>query len=191
MRITNIVHTMVREVIRPGDRVVDATCGNGHDSEFLAAKVGPEGHVWSLDVQDAAVQATRMRLSTAGLAVQSTVVQADHASLATVVPAAWKGTVSAVLFNLGYLPGADRGIRTRPGSTIAALGDALDLLRQDGMVSVVVYPGHEGGADESHAVRGYVSALDPKQFGVWRYESMNGPPTVPWLAIIRRSRHHP
>eukprot|EP00951_Prasinocladus_malaysianus_P017692 scaffold139837_cov29-Prasinocladus_malaysianus.AAC.1 len=31
------------ELLRPGDIVVDATCGNGHDSTFLAARVGPKG----------------------------------------------------------------------------------------------------------------------------------------------------
>lgn len=177
---------MVREVIRLGDQVVDATCGNGHDSEFLATEVGPDGHVWSLDIQDAAVEATRTRLTMAGLSARCTVVRADHAGLATVVPTAWKGTVSSVLFNLGYLPGADRDIRTRPDSTIAALGDALDLVRPGGLVSAVVYPGHEGGAAEADAVRRYAAALDPKHFGVWRYETMNGPPTVPWLVILRR-----
>jgi predicted methyltransferase len=179
---------MVRDVLRPGDQVIDATCGNGYDSEFLAAEVGSQGHLWSLDIQESAVQTTRERLSAAGLDARCTVVQADHARLGEVLPATCRGAVSAVMFNLGYLPGSERDVRTRPGSTTAAIGSALELLRPGGLVSIVVYPGHEGGQEEADAVRELVSGLDPKHFGVWRYESMNGPSNIPWLVVIRKSR---
>lgn len=36
---------------RPGDTVVDATCGNGHDTLCLARAVGPSGTVFAFDVQ--------------------------------------------------------------------------------------------------------------------------------------------
>ena len=43
----------VRRAVRPGDRVVDATMGNGKDTAFLAELVGEDGHVTAFDVQEA------------------------------------------------------------------------------------------------------------------------------------------
>ena len=36
---------------REGDTVVDATCGNGHDSKWLAQAVGPTGTLYAFDIQ--------------------------------------------------------------------------------------------------------------------------------------------
>lgn len=39
-----------------GDIVVDATMGNGHDTQFLAELVGENGHVYAFDIQESASQ---------------------------------------------------------------------------------------------------------------------------------------
>ena len=49
-----------------------------------------------------------------------------------------------VCFNLGFLPGGDREIITRPGTSVAAVQAALDIVRPDGLVSVLAYTGHPG-----------------------------------------------
>ena len=45
--------------IRPGDTVVDATMGNGHDTCFLAELVGETGRVIGFDLQPDAVESSR------------------------------------------------------------------------------------------------------------------------------------
>ena len=60
-------HAYARRLIRPGDTVVDATCGNGGDTEFLAGLVGSEGLVIGFDIQPEAIARTRERLARAGL----------------------------------------------------------------------------------------------------------------------------
>jgi hypothetical protein len=42
-RPTEFAHDVVRRVLRPGEVAVDATVGNGHDTEFLARLAGPGG----------------------------------------------------------------------------------------------------------------------------------------------------
>lgn len=37
--------------VRQGDVAVDATCGNGHDSKWLAEAVGPQGKLYAFDIQ--------------------------------------------------------------------------------------------------------------------------------------------
>ena len=52
----------MQRLIRPGDRVVDATMGNGGDTVFLAQLVGKQGHVYAIDIQPAAMEKTKERL---------------------------------------------------------------------------------------------------------------------------------
>ena len=49
--------------IPAGGFAIDATCGNGHDTEFLCRTVGPAGRVLALDIQPAAAQNTNARLA--------------------------------------------------------------------------------------------------------------------------------
>lgn len=65
-----------------GARVIDATAGNGHDTEFLARAVGEAGEVLAIDLQPAALEATLKRLGEdPGLARRVRVIQGDHAHL--------------------------------------------------------------------------------------------------------------
>ena len=50
-----------KRAVRPGDTVVDATMGNGHDTCLLAGLVGAEGHVYAFDVQQQALEMTGAR----------------------------------------------------------------------------------------------------------------------------------
>lgn len=146
----------VAAVLRRGDRAVDATVGNGHDTEFLARLVGPEGRVLGLDAQAEAVAATRERLTAAGLVGCVLLRHLGHERLATAAPDGWPGGVRAVMFNLGYLPGGDKARTTRPETTLAALDWAQALLGPGGRLAVVAYPGHPGGEAEAQAVAGWV-----------------------------------
>jgi hypothetical protein len=145
-------HRCVAAVVRSGDLAVDATAGNGHDTLFLAGLVGPGGRVAAVDAQAEAVTATRQRLAAAALSGRVLLHQGRHEELGDSVPGDWAGAVRGVLFNLGYLPGSDKALVTRPATTRAALAAALALLAPGGRLAVVAYPGHPGGADEAAAV---------------------------------------
>ena len=73
-RPTDLAHTILREAIRPGDTVIDATAGNGHDTVFLAEIVGSNGRVLAFDIQASAIEAARTRAS----ATQVTASQLRH-----------------------------------------------------------------------------------------------------------------
>lgn len=120
---------------------VDATAGNGHDTVFLAELAGRTGHVYAFDVQTAALGATRNRLEAAGLADRVTLIHAGHENLAGLVP---ECTVTAILFNLGFLPGIDKKTATHAETTLAALRAAVRLLGEHGVLSVHLYTGHSG-----------------------------------------------
>ena len=92
----------------PGDRAVDFTMGNGHDTEFLSKTVGPAGHVWAFDIQEQAVASTRANLAAAGCPENYTLIHDSHHNVRNYV----EGPIRAGMFNLGYLPGGDKSIKT-------------------------------------------------------------------------------
>ena len=60
--------------------------------------------------------------------------------------------ISAIVFNLGYLPGSDHTIQTNSTTTITALDACLPLLCQNGLLLVTAYRGHPGGMEEAEKV---------------------------------------
>ena len=49
--------------LRKGDTAADFTMGNGYDTEFLSKAVGPDGKVYSFDIQPAALTSTAAHLA--------------------------------------------------------------------------------------------------------------------------------
>lgn len=175
-------HFFLRERLKPGDRAVDATCGNGYDTLLLAHLVGPEGRVWAFDIQEDALTATEERLAGAGCRERVALVQGGHERLAEVVTE----PVRAVVFNLGFLPGAPRETVTTPETTIAALEQAAALLLPGGIITVAVYTGHPGGAEEGGAVEAWAAGLSPGRFNVWRCRQENRSGAAPYLIVVER-----
>ncbi len=178
-RPTEMAHRLLRERLKPGDQAIDATVGNGHDTLFLAEQVGPEGHVYGFDVQESAIEKTRQR--TAGL-TNITLRCLSHELLDESV----SDPVSAITFNLGYLPGGDKSITTKPETTLVALRNSVKILKEGGLLTIVAYIGHEGGLGESNTIANWASSLDQSVFSVVRYEFTNQCNTPPFLIAVEK-----
>jgi len=172
-------------VIGAGDLVIDATAGNGHDTVFLAECVGPGGRVLAFDVQAAAIAAAQERVRAAGLVLRVEFFQESHAMMDT---RAAPGTVAAVMFNLGYLPGEDHRVMTQPATTLQGLECASGLLREGGGLAVVCYPGHPGGALEAAAVERWFEALAERGWRVARYGALGTRRPAPFLLFASQAR---
>lgn len=175
-------HLFLHTFVRDGHAVIDATCGNGHDTLLLAHLVGTRGHVWGFDIQHQAIVETGRRLAEAELAERVTLLPIGHEELATHVVK----PVQVVLFNLGYRPGGDRSIITRPDTTAKALEQSLDLLAAGGIVLVTVYPGHSGGVDEQSTVESWAAELDPRSWHCWRMGQTNVSQAAPYLLLVQK-----
>ncbi len=182
-RPTAVAHDLICEHVKLGDRVVDATLGNGYDTIFLAGLVGPTGHVDSFDIQKEAIESAREKLREHNTCSnQVTLHHASHEKIGSLV----KTPLQAVMFNLGYLPGGDKQVITRAASTLSALQAALDLLLPGGIVSIVAYIGHPGGMEEGEALRVFCRALEGSAFSVTFHESPSDNPIAPFLITINR-----
>lgn len=180
---TRLSHLFMGRFLQPGDSAVDATCGNGHDTLFLARLVGSTGRVWAFDIQEPAIRATERRLDEAGMNGRVELILGGHESMAAHVPAPVRG----VIFNLGYLPGGERDTITQAETTRAALDQALELLLPSGILAVTVYPGHDGGDREERMLREWSSLLPQRSFHSWRMGQVNTPSSAPHLFLAQKA----
>lgn len=174
---------MVRSV-RKGDTVVDATMGNGKDTLFLCELVGETGHVYAFDVQAEAVERTRERVKEAGFAQRTQLLLAGHETMAEHV----KEPVQSVMFNLGWLPGAEHVVTTKVNTTLEAVRAAVSLIAPGGIVTVCVYPGHEEGTRELHALLEYAASLSVREYNVLHHAFLNASSQTPQLILIQRNK---
>lgn len=160
-RLTEQAHAHIRTVAKPGETVVDATAGNGHDTVFLTRLVGSSGRVIAFDIDPQSLIETEKRLRTNELPLPQ-FHSASHAEMERFV----SHGIAAAMFNLGYRPGGDHNRTTEPTSTVAALTAACGLLRPGGIVTVIAYVGHKGGRAETDAVQAFCNSLPADEFTV-------------------------
>ncbi len=187
--VLSFAHQLVKERLHPGDRAIDATVGNGNDTLFLAELTGRQGLVYGFDIQQEALDRTRERFVRAGSGMDNVQLILDsHERMAEHIAPKDRGAIAAVMFNLGYLPGADTSIITTAASTIPALDAALSLLRPRGIMTIVLYPGHEGGDVEASAVEAWASALPQADAQVLCYRLLNKHARAPYLLAIEKAQ---
>ncbi len=146
----------------PGDTVVDATAGNGHDTLFLAELVGDTGTVISCDIQEEAIHATRKRLDEAGHVSNIHLHQIGHERL-TEITRFTESTIAAAIFNLGYLPKGDKTVTTNGVTTIAAIKQLFAQLKPEGLIVLVIYHGHPEGKMEKDDVMAYIQSMPQEE----------------------------
>lgn len=179
-------HDLIRTHLHEGAIAIDATLGNGHDALFLAECVGASGHVYGFDIQTQALQTTLTRLQQHNMASRVTLFLASHADMERQLPEIRPGSVQAIMFNLGYLPGADKSIITQAGTTLKALRAACRLLAVQGIMTVMAYPGHAGGDLEAEDVERCLRQLDSVQYQVQMIASQHQRPSAPRVFVVRK-----
>lgn len=185
-RVLPFSKTLLKMAIEQGDIAIDATIGNGHDTVYLAELVGENGHVYGFDIQDDAIKATASRLSENGLSGRVTLFKESHENAAACLPESAVGNAAAAIFNLGYLPGGDKEVVTKPQSTIHAIEQLFNVMKPGGIIVLVIYHGHPGGKQERDAVLEYVQQLDQKQAHVLQYQFLNQKNSAPFIVAIEK-----
>ena len=166
---------------------VDATCGNGYDTYFLAQQIAAAGvqtySILSFDIQQAALDSARLLTGALSEAERDRVIflRQSHDQLAAILherqaelfASGVKLVLAVVMYNLGFLPRSDKGVITRKDTTLASLEQAAAVLEPDGLLAVHAYGGHPGGTEELEAVENWCSGLPFAQWLVMRYAACN------------------
>ena len=173
MNALTLVHEVVRSRVKAGDICIDATAGRGYDAAFLCELAG-NGCVTAFDIQQEAIDSTRELLLSRNL--EARLILDSHANMDAYFE---EGSVSCILFNLGYLPRGDHKVYTHFESTREAIQKGLKLLKKGGLMCVSVYYGGDSGYEERDALLPYLRTLDDQKYQVVLasfYNWSNDPP---------------
>lgn len=91
-----------------------------------------------------------------------------------------------MIFNLGYLPGSDHHIITKPYQTIDAIKEGLKNLSKSGIITIISYPGTTEGLEEMQILKSFLSDLEQKLYNVCHWQPMNQINNPPELFILQK-----
>lgn len=181
-RVLPFAKSLITSHIKENSVVIDATCGNGHDTLFLAKAV-PNGHVYACDIQQQAIKNTRDKIKDFS---NVTLLQTGHEAVTDNIATTHLQQIDAALFNLGYLPKGDKSIVTTAENTIQAIEKIFKLLRTDGIIVLAVYPGHPEGFEESETLMEYFTNFDQQKAHILKYEFINQQNNPPYIIGIEK-----
>ena len=165
---------ILKEVIDKNSIVVDATCGNGNDTLFLAQSAAKK--VYAFDIQQQAIDSTLKLLQTNNCLEKCEVILDSHSNFDNYI----SEPIKAVVFNLGYLPNADHTI---------AIDKFLTNLEINGRIVIVVYWGHENGKVEKEALLNHLTKLDQKEIEVLSYQFINQKNNAPFVLALEKKNN--
>ena len=171
----NIIHNIIENNKIGKNRVaIDATLGNGYDTDLLKEKFNK---VYSFDIQKQATESySKNNFSNVDVILDS------HANFTKYI----KEPVDCIVYNLGYLPGADKDITTLVESTLISIKSGLELLDTNGIMFIAMYPGHSEGSKEQDEILKLAKTLNTKHYGVLYQEFINRPNNPPCLLVIEK-----
>ena len=152
---------LIKGILKSGDIVIDATCGNGHDSTFIAECIGKEGTLYCFDIQAEAIKNTQESLERLNNKPMYLMFKESHAKLELFV----KTKVDCVFYNLGYLPTSDKTITTEATETIKSVQAAFKLLKPNGIISLMVYLTHDNQL-EYQQIKNYLLSLNSNEVSI-------------------------
>jgi len=153
-------HELMQKVDRP-NIAIDMTCGNGHDTLFLASV---SKKVFAFDIQEQAINNTKKLLDEEQL-TNVTLCKESHDLFDIFV----NQPFDLAVYNLGYLPGGDKTIKTDAKTVLISLKKAVSRLASGGKIVIVIYLHNPL---ESDAIETFVAKLD-HDYDVLKHQILN------------------
>lgn len=168
MRISNLnkfVQDFIKRNIDFGsnDILIDATCGNGNDTFFLATNF-PKNEIYAYDIQEQAIIHTKKRCEFFN---NIHYINKSHETFTPEVK-----SCSLVMYNLGYLPHSDQQVTTNYQTTISSIESGLSILTRNGIMIITLYRGHDKSL-EANEVEKHLKSIDKNKYLVNKYEMLN------------------
>jgi hypothetical protein len=188
----DLAHCYWQNLLSSGEIVIDATCGNGHDTLKLAqlTLVSGSGKLYACDIQATAIETTRHYLLTHLSPQQFNRIEFVLGCHSQFPPSLHPGTVKLIVYNLGYLPGSQKQLTTTVATTWQSITQAQELITPGGAISITCYPGHPEGAAEEEALLDYLSQLSPSQWSCCHHRWINRR-QAPSLLLLQKAKEKP
>lgn len=184
---TELAMFIVSKYAFEGSVIIDATCGNGHDTLTLA-KTKPS-KLYAFDIQQQAVDATASLLVSEGYCDKIengtiNIICDSHSNMQSYV----KERPNIIVFNLGYLPGGDKHNTTTEATTLDAISASLEMLAINGILCITMYSGHQEGLIEKTSLLDMASKLDSGTYHVAYTGFINQHNSPPELLMITKKK---
>lgn len=167
-------------LLQKEDLAIDATCGRGQDTLFLSRLC----KVISLDIQEEALREAKKRIEKDGLSKEVSFHLLCHSEIESLD---LQKKPLLIVYNLGYLPRANKTLTTKVETTKKSVEGALKCLAPGGVISITCYPGHEEGAKEEAMLFTMLETLDSNLWLV-SYERWINRPRFPSTFLISSRR---
>ncbi|MBR5535152.1 MAG: class I SAM-dependent methyltransferase [Clostridia bacterium] len=152
--------------------------GRGRDT-LLLCNLSKE--VYAFDIQKEAPLSTKALLDENNCTNARLILDSHH-NLKDYVQEA-----KCVVFNLGFLPGGDHTIFSHSDTSIKAIEASLDIIKEDGFVSICSYYGGDTGFEERDNLLKFLEHLDGKKYTVMLHSFLNRPNCPPLFIIIEKN----
>jgi Putative rRNA methylase len=172
--ISDLSHYIIENFITNKKIAVDATLGNGYDTDFLASKFE---FVYSFDIQKEACENYILKKVN-----NVKVINDSHHLFNDYI----NENVDCIMYNLGFLPGGDKTITTLHNTSLQSIQKGLDILNSGGIMTICIYRGHYEGKVEESCILEYLKNLSKNQFGVMTQSYLNRDEISPMLVVIEK-----
>lgn len=166
-------HNIIKEYVKNKNIAIDATLGNGYDCDFLSSCFKK---VYAFEIQKEACEKYIAKNNNV------IIINESHHKIDKFIDE----EVDCVCYNLGYLPGGNKEITTLAETSLKSIQLSLNLLSQNGIISIAIYRGHNEGIEEKNCIIQYLTTLPKNKFGVMIHECINRSKESPLLIIIER-----
>ncbi|MDV4151783.1 class I SAM-dependent methyltransferase [Clostridium sp. AL.422] len=172
--ISDLSHYIIKDFVENKKVAIDATLGNGYDTDFLAQFFEK---VYAFDIQkDACDKYTDNKSDNV------TIINDSHHLFKAYVDE----SVDCIMYNLGFLPGGNKEITTLHETSLESIKVGLEILSSGGIMTICIYTGHNEGKIEETCILEYLKTLPKKHFGVMIQSYLNRQNTPPLLVVIEK-----
>lgn len=174
-KITDVAKIFMGKYLDDESICIDATLGNGYDSEYLTKKAK---YVYAFDIQKKAIETSKKRIQNQNIKY----ILDGHENVDQYI----NKKIDLAVFNLGYLPKSNKKIITKKDTTIKAIKKISKLLKKGKAVIICSYYGHDGGLEEKNAVEDFLKGLKQTEFITAKYNLINRENNPPILYLIEK-----
>ena len=172
--ISIISHAIIKNFLENKKCAIDATLGNGHDTDFLSENFE---RVYAFDIQKEACENYETKK-----VKNVKVINDSHSEFEKYI----NEEVDCIMYNLGFLPGGNKEITTMHESSLKSIKDGLDILSSGGIMTICIYTGHDEGKIEETCIMELLKDLPKNKFGVMEHRFINRKNNPPILVVVEK-----
>ena len=172
--ISDLSHYIIENFVENKKVAIDATLGNGYDTDFLASLFD---NVYSFDIQEEVCRNYSNKNK-----ANVKIINDSHHLFNSYVDC----KVDCIMYNLGFLPGGNKDITTLHNTSIESIKSGLEILNSGGIITICIYRGHNEGKIEETCILEYLKTLPKNSYGVMIHSYLNRQDISPLLAVIEK-----